>query len=111
LKRALSETKDETMDYLDVGPYSRTCGVVRLPGSKSISNRVLALAALAHGEATIFNLLDSHDTRAMLAALETLGVHVNNNGERGVVPGMSGGESVYDRLAYCVAGNRFASSW
>jgi 3-phosphoshikimate 1-carboxyvinyltransferase len=78
------------MDYLDVGPYSRASGVVRLPGSKSISNRVLLLAALAHGETTIFNLLDSHDTRAMLAALETLGVHVDNNGERSVVTGVGG---------------------
>ena len=35
------------MDYLDLGPYSSASGTVRLPGSKSISNRVLLLAALA----------------------------------------------------------------
>jgi 3-phosphoshikimate 1-carboxyvinyltransferase len=78
------------MDYLDLGPYSSASGVVRLPGSKSISNRVLLLAALACGETTISNLLDSHDTRAMLAALDTLGVQVDNDGERCVVAGVGG---------------------
>jgi 3-phosphoshikimate 1-carboxyvinyltransferase len=78
------------MDYLDLGPYSRAFGVVRLPGSKSISNRVLLLAALARGETTISNLLDSDDTRAMQAALGTLGVQVDNNGERCIVTGTGG---------------------
>jgi len=45
-----------------------------LPGSKSISNRVLLLAALAHGETLVRELLDSDDTGHMLAALEKLGV-------------------------------------
>lgn len=62
------------MEYLDLGPYTRAAGTVRLPGSKSISNRVLLLAALAEGVTTIDNLLDSDDTRVMLAALEALGV-------------------------------------
>jgi 3-phosphoshikimate 1-carboxyvinyltransferase len=61
------------MDYLDLGPYSSASGTVRLPGS-SISNRVLLLAALAEGETTITNLLDSDDTRVMLDALGKLGV-------------------------------------
>ncbi len=46
---------------------------MRLPGSKSISNRVLLLAALSQGETTISGLLDSDDTRVMLAALRALG--------------------------------------
>ncbi len=62
------------MEFLDLGPFSRASGTVRLPGSKSISNRVLLLAALAEGETTITNLLDSDDTRVMLDALEKLGV-------------------------------------
>ena len=62
------------MEHLDLGPFARASGTVRLPGSKSISNRVLLLAALASGETSITNLLDSDDTRVMLAALETLGV-------------------------------------
>ncbi|MDG0027057.1 3-phosphoshikimate 1-carboxyvinyltransferase [Trinickia sp. Y13] len=78
------------MDHLDLGPYSRAQGTVRLPGSKSISNRVLLLAALAEGETTVSNLLDSDDTRVMLAALEKLGVKLTRDGERCVVQGARG---------------------
>jgi 3-phosphoshikimate 1-carboxyvinyltransferase len=51
-------------------------GTVRLPGSKSISNRILLLAALADGPTEIFDLLVSDDTERMLDALETLGVPI-----------------------------------
>jgi 3-phosphoshikimate 1-carboxyvinyltransferase len=78
------------MEYLDLGPFSRASGTVRLPGSKSISNRVLLLAALAEGETTITNLLDSDDTRVMLAALETLGVKLKRDGDVCVVTGTRG---------------------
>ncbi|CAH2787355.1 MAG: 3-phosphoshikimate 1-carboxyvinyltransferase (EC [uncultured Paraburkholderia sp.] len=78
------------MEFLDLGPYSRASGTVRLPGSKSISNRVLLLAALAEGETTITNLLDSDDTRVMLAALETLGVRLKREGDTCVVTGTRG---------------------
>jgi 3-phosphoshikimate 1-carboxyvinyltransferase len=78
------------MDYLDLGPYTRASGTVRLPGSKSISNRVLLLAALAEGETTITNLLDSDDTRVMLAALEQLGVKLKRDGDTCVVSGTRG---------------------
>jgi 3-phosphoshikimate 1-carboxyvinyltransferase len=67
------------MEHLDLGPYTRAAGTVRLPGSKSISNRVLLLAALADGVTTIDNLLDSDDTRVMLAALEQLGVKLERD--------------------------------
>lgn len=79
------------MEHLDLGPFSRASGTVRLPGSKSISNRVLLLAALAEGETVITNLLDSDDTRVMLAALDKLGINVKNDGERCVVKGTGGG--------------------
>ncbi|WP_250490137.1 3-phosphoshikimate 1-carboxyvinyltransferase [Caballeronia sp. INML2] len=78
------------MEHLDLGPFSRASGTVRLPGSKSISNRVLLLAALASGETSITNLLDSDDTRVMLAALNTLGVAVHEDGERVIVGGTGG---------------------
>jgi len=78
------------MDYLDLGPFSRASGTIRLPGSKSISNRVLLLAALAEGETTITNLLDSDDTRVMLDALETLGVKLCREGDTCVVQGTRG---------------------
>ncbi|KXV05587.1 3-phosphoshikimate 1-carboxyvinyltransferase [Caballeronia megalochromosomata] len=78
------------MEHLDLGPFSRASGTVRLPGSKSISNRVLLLAALASGETSITNLLDSDDTRVMIAALKTLGVAVREDGERVIVGGTGG---------------------
>jgi 3-phosphoshikimate 1-carboxyvinyltransferase len=60
--------------HLDLAPIRRFAGTVRLPGSKSISNRVLLLAALADGETLVRDLLDSDDTAHMLAALGRLGV-------------------------------------
>jgi 3-phosphoshikimate 1-carboxyvinyltransferase len=63
-----------SMDYLDLSPIRRVRGTVRLPGSKSISNRILLLAALADGETLIRDLLESDDTRYMLEALRMLGV-------------------------------------
>ena len=55
-------------------------GEVTLPGSKSISNRVLLLAALARGRTRLSGLLDSDDTRVMLAALRQLGVAMEDHG-------------------------------
>src|SRR5215213_5835901 len=55
-------------------PARRAAGTVRLPGSKSISNRVLLLAALAKGETEIAGLLDADDTKVMRDALSRLGV-------------------------------------
>jgi 3-phosphoshikimate 1-carboxyvinyltransferase len=78
------------MEHLDLGPFSRASGTVRLPGSKSISNRVLLLAALSGGETSITNLLDSDDTRVMIAALRNLRVDVREEGERVVVKGTGG---------------------
>ncbi len=61
-------------DHIDiVAPYG-AAGTVHLPGSKSISNRLLLLAALADGKTAISNLLESEDTGYMLAALAKLGV-------------------------------------
>ncbi|WP_018694491.1 3-phosphoshikimate 1-carboxyvinyltransferase [Algicola sagamiensis] len=63
------------MESLTLSPVNDVSGTVNLPGSKSISNRALLLAALAKGETTLTNLLDSDDIRHMLVALEQLGVH------------------------------------
>ncbi len=54
---------------------------MRLPGSKSISNRMLLLAALARGTTRLARLLDSDDTRVMRGALEALGVRIQALGE------------------------------
>jgi 3-phosphoshikimate 1-carboxyvinyltransferase len=60
--------------HLDIHPVMHVEGTVRLPGSKSISNRTLLLAALADGSTTIHGLLASDDTLVMLGALHSLGV-------------------------------------
>jgi 3-phosphoshikimate 1-carboxyvinyltransferase len=62
------------MDYLDLQPIRRVSGSVRMPGSKSISNRVLLLAALAGGETIVRDALEADDTQVMLAALGALGI-------------------------------------
>ena len=64
------------MDSLTLPALTRASGTVRLPGSKSISNRMLLLAALALGSTEIRDLLDSDDTRVMLDALQKIGVGV-----------------------------------
>jgi 3-phosphoshikimate 1-carboxyvinyltransferase len=69
------------MEFLDLPAARKAEGAVRLPGSKSISNRVLLLAALCAGTTQVRALLDSDDTRVMLDALRTLGVGVQRVGE------------------------------
>jgi 3-phosphoshikimate 1-carboxyvinyltransferase len=64
-----------TAEYIDLPAAKGARGTVRLPGSKSISNRVLLLAALAEGATEVKALLDSDDTRVMLEALKALGVN------------------------------------
>ena len=63
-------------EFLDVPALDGAAGAVTLPGSKSISNRVLLLAALCEGTTAIHDLLDSDDTRVMLEALRVLGCGV-----------------------------------
>jgi len=62
------------MNTLTLKPISKVEGEINLPGSKSLSNRALLLAALAEGTTTITNLLESDDTRHMLNALKQLGI-------------------------------------
>jgi 3-phosphoshikimate 1-carboxyvinyltransferase len=70
--------------HLDIGPIRAVRGRVRLPGSKSISNRTLLLAALAQGVTVLRDVLDSDDTRHMLGALRALGVECSEEGHRTV---------------------------
>ena len=72
------------MDSLELKPIRRAAGKVRLPGSKSISNRVLLLAALASGDTEVSGLLDADDTRVMRDALAKLGVRFWRRRVRGV---------------------------
>ena len=76
--------------FLDLPPFVAAAGTVRLPGSKSISNRVLLLAALAEGTTTVHDLLDSDDTRVMLDALRALGCGVALSGSTVRIHGLGG---------------------
>jgi 3-phosphoshikimate 1-carboxyvinyltransferase len=69
---------------LTLNPVSHISGEVTLPGSKSLSNRILLLAALAKGETRISNLLDSDDVRHMLNALRALGVSYTLSDDKSV---------------------------
>ena len=76
--------------FLDLPALAGAAGTVRLPGSKSISNRVLLLAALASGTTTIHDLLDSDDTRVMLTALRALGCGIDPDGNTLRITGLGG---------------------
>jgi 3-phosphoshikimate 1-carboxyvinyltransferase len=78
------------VEFLDLAPIGSVAGSVKLPGSKSISNRVLLLAALASGETRLHDLLDSDDTHVMLDALRALGIAVKRDGGATVVTGAGG---------------------
>ncbi len=79
------------MEFIDLPQLVSAAGTVRLPGSKSISNRVLLLAALADGETEVRDLLASDDTERMLEALKALGVGVASlGGENWSIKGCGG---------------------
>ncbi len=76
---------------LTIAPATLARGLVALPGSKSISNRALLLAALAEGNTTLVDLLESGDTQVMLDALRTLGIDWHHEGaQRYTVQGAAG---------------------
>ncbi|MCA0215179.1 MAG: bifunctional 3-phosphoshikimate 1-carboxyvinyltransferase/cytidylate kinase [Proteobacteria bacterium] len=76
--------------FLDIPPLASAGGTVTLPGSKSISNRVLLLAALCQGTTVVHDLLDSDDTRVMLDALRQLGCDVAQDGAMVRITGLGG---------------------
>ncbi len=76
--------------FLDLPPLRRAAGSVRLPGSKSISNRVLLLAGLSEGCTVVHDLLDSDDTGVMLEALRQLGCGVAESAGAWRIQGIAG---------------------
>uniref|UniRef100_UPI002592E939 3-phosphoshikimate 1-carboxyvinyltransferase n=1 Tax=uncultured Citrobacter sp. TaxID=200446 RepID=UPI002592E939 len=70
------------MESLTLQPIARVDGTINLPGSKSVSNRALLLAALANGTTVLTNLLDSDDVRHMLNALNALGISYTLSADR-----------------------------
>ena len=77
-------------EFLDIPHLLSAAGDVTLPGSKSISNRVLLLCALCEGETTVHDLLDSDDTRVMLDALRSLGCGLRRDGTELHITGLGG---------------------
>lgn len=80
------------MEQLSLQPVQKVAGEVNLPGSKSLSNRALLLAAMSTGTTTLTNLLDSEDIQHMLNALRKLGVEfsLSHNNTQCVVTGIGG---------------------
>ena len=78
------------IEFLDLPPLSSAAGTVYLPGSKSISNRILLLAALSTGNTVVRDLLASDDTDVMLTALRQLGCGVAEQADTVVVTGLGG---------------------
>ena len=77
-------------EQLTVRPIAHAQGAVRLPGSKSISNRALLLAALAEGDTLLSRLLDADDTTVMIDALRALGIAIERDGDAARVSGCGG---------------------
>ena len=89
------------MDSLSLSPASRAAGTIKLPGSKSISNRTLLLAALAEGTTHIRDLLASDDTARMLDALKILGVPLEQTAQDDwKVTGQGGAFQVKDAILF-----------
>ena len=93
------------MEHLDLDPRTRAQGTVALPGSKSISNRALLLAALAQGTTRLTGLLDSDDTRVMRGALDVLGVANVGDPASGIVSVTGCGGSFVGRSGDIFVGN------
>lgn len=89
------------MEQLTLQPIARIEGEINLPGSKSLSNRALLLAALADGTTQVTNLLDSDDIRHMLNALKALGVNYQLSDDKTVctVEGLGGAFKIQNGLS------------
>ncbi|KAL5859903.1 hypothetical protein ACOSQ4_001199 [Xanthoceras sorbifolium] len=84
--------KTSNVSEIVLQPINEISGTITLPGSKSLSNRVLLLAALSEGTTVVDNLLRSDDIHHMLVALKTLGLNVEEDSamKRAIVEGCGG---------------------
>ncbi|CBI38901.3 unnamed protein product, partial [Vitis vinifera] len=87
-----TKEKLSTVPEIVLQPIKEISGTITLPGSKSLSNRILLLAALSEGTTVVDNLLNSEDVHYMLGALRTLGLQVEEQSEnkRVIVQGCGG---------------------
>ena len=89
------------LPFLDLPPLRGAAGTVHLPGSKSISNRVLLLAGLCEGTTRVRDLLDSDDTQVMLAALRSLGCGLQRQADGSLdVTGLGGRLAVHQAALF-----------
>ena len=102
LNTVSNKQHDDSLNAIVLPPVRHAHGHMTLPGSKSISNRVLLLSALAQGATRVTGLLKYDDTDVMLKALEQLGVKVNRLSETEVlVRGVAQvGESIDNHLSF-----------
>lgn len=98
---AAKKAKSEKLEKLPLDPIKKLSGTVTLPGSKSLSNRALLLAALSKGTTTVQNLLDSDDIARMIDALKVLGIKIDETARftenRIVIEGNGGAFDVSDK--------------
>lgn len=74
-----------SIDQITIQPSSAVHGTIQPPGSKSITNRALACAAVAAGPSTLTGALDSDDTRVMIESLRQLGIDVAASPDRTIL--------------------------
>jgi len=89
------------MEKITLSPITAVEGTINLPGSKSLSNRALLLAALAKGTTKVANLLDSDDIRHMLNAFSSLGVKYQLSDDKTIceIEGLGGSFNIQDGLS------------
>jgi 3-phosphoshikimate 1-carboxyvinyltransferase len=89
--RIANSFQNRMSDAIEIQPsLGPVRGVIRPPGSKSITNRALVCAALADGESILRGALESEDTEVMIAGLRSLGIEINDHGETLRVAGCAG---------------------
>ena len=75
---------------MEIKPLERLEAAVRIPGSKSYTQRAMVIAALAEGESFLRDALLSEDTRILADALDDLGADIRSDGTKTVIRGNSG---------------------
>lgn len=80
----------QTPESLEIVPGVLPSATIAVPGSKSVSNRALVIAAVAEGESRLHHLLEADDTEVMIRALKELGVSISQDGPVTTVSGHGG---------------------